>query len=118
MIIGLTYTHPKSKLFQNYKPITMNTEQIIAFYFGAGAVTIGIFYALFKYMQSLVDKDCPLDNCPECGEITYQGTCDNGCHNSGKRIDHSVQVKRMPMDKWMMLYNKSFPCQEIKYCKP
>lgn len=94
------------------------TTQLIALYLGAGAAMIGIAIALFKYMKELVDKECPLDNCEHCGCETYNGECPGRCQpDSNLRIDHSVHVKRIPMWKWMRLYNKSFPAKEIKYFK-
>lgn len=83
----------------------MNTE-IIALYFGAGAVFITMAIALFKYMKSLVDKDCPLDNCPHCGCETYKGECFGRCNSdSSLKIHHLTPDIRPDMNEWLAQYN-------------
>lgn len=82
------------------------TEQIIALYLGTAAVCVPLFIALFRLFKSLVDKDCPLDNCKHCGRETYKGECPVKHEpDNSLKIAYTTPDLRPDFNEWMATYN-------------
>ena len=83
----------------------MKTE-IIALYLGTFAVCIPLFISLFRLFKSLVDKECPLDNCKHCGRETYKGVCLAKCQpDSRLKANCTTPDIRPDFNEWMEHYN-------------